>query len=341
MNKERILIVEVNWLGDVLFSTPFIRAVRNNFPDAFIACMIVPGVRDVLEGNPHINEIITYNVGANGSSPMQDLRENIKFVKILKAYNFDTVFFLHRSFTRTLLCCLAGIPERIGYYTLKRAFLLTKRFKASQALSLHRARFYLRLAERVGLKIDEKGCDFFVDKKDLEWAKGVKAGQKTVVLNPGANWLPKRWPKENFIEFGKLILLKFGDNVKIIITGSSKDLDLGQQINSGLSGKAVVLCGELSLKQSAAIFKTADLVVSADSGPLHIAVSVGAKAVGIFGPTSPFITGPYMADNKKVIILHKDKGCKIPCYDGKCDDYKCMFAITAQEAFDAAERLLQ
>ena len=322
MIAKRILIIHPNWLGDVLFSTPFIRAVRNNFTSAYIACLVAPRVKEVLQDNPYINEIITYGE------------------KDLKKYGFDTAFLLHRSFTRALMTYLAGIPNRIGYYTFKRALLLTQKPKPPDMLSLHRAEFYLELAKVSGLKTDDKGCDFFVGKEDLDWAITQALGHKTIIFNPGGNWLPKRWPKENFIELGKLILSKFGNAVKIIITGSSGDLELASQINKSLDNKAIILCGKATLKQSAALFKKSDLIISGDSGPLHIAVAVGAKAIGLFGPTSPKITGPYKADEKKVIVLYKGIGCKVPCYDEKCADYRCMAAITAQEVFEAAKRLL-
>lgn len=337
---KRILIVNVNWLGDVLFSTPFIRAVRKNFTNAYIACMAVPRCREVLEGNPYLDKIIIYDAGANG------VWGNINFVKQLKAYDFDTVFLLHRSFTRAFLARLAGINNRIGYYTFKRGFLLTQKPKPPKINSLHRAKFYLGLLEAVGLETDNKGCDFFISEKDSSWAdnffkdKGKMPGQMPVVFNPGGNWLPKRWPMRNFIELGKLFLSKFRDNVKIIITGASKDAELAGEINKALGNSAIISCGIVNLKQTAAIFKKSSLVISSDSGPLHIAVSVGANVIGIFGPTSPFITGPYNADEKKVVVIHKNTGCKIPCYKADCSDYKCMKAITPEEVFEAALRLM-
>ncbi len=129
----------------------------------------------------------------------------------------------------------------------------------------------------------------------------------------------------------------------ILITGSGGDTGLADYIigQDGIkAGNIVSVCAKATLKQAAALFKMADLVISGDSGPLHIAISAGAKAIGLFGPTSSFITGPYKADSKKVIILHKDIGCKIPCYNLKCGDYKCMSAITVDEAFELVKKLL-
>lgn len=335
MYAKRILIVEVNWLGDVLFSTPFIRSVRKNFPEAFIACMVVPGCKTVLDGNPNINEIIIYNE-----------RENMEFVKKLRGYNFDTVFFLHRSFTRAFLVWLAGIKQRIGFYTLKRGFLLTQKPRPPKINAQHRAKFYLGLLEAVGLEIDSAGCDFFVSGDDLQWAdnflkkESVVPGDKIIALNPGGNWLPKRWPRDNFSAIGKLFLSNYAD-ARIIITGALKDVSLAGDINKALGGEVIITCGKASLKQTAAIFKRSSLVISNDSGPFHIAVSVGAKAIGIYGPTSPFLTGPYNADKSKVLVLYKKNNCNIPCYDNKCKNFTCMTDITPKEVFEAAQGLLK
>jgi len=347
MNANRILIVEVNWLGDCLFSTPFIRAVRNNFPKAYIACMAVPRVKEVLEGNPNINEIIVYDAGSEQCSPLQVLRGNINFVKQLKKYKFDTAFLLHRSFTRAFMVFMAGIPGRIGYRTFKRAFLLTKPIEPEDMPLQHRAEFYLGLARGAGLEIDAKGCDFFISRADSDWAENflkesaVSPGEKIIVFNPGGNWLPKRWPKDYFIALGKLFMSNRSSRARIVISGAAKDLELAQDISKEAGSGVIIMCGKATIKQSAALFKKADLVISNDSGPLHIAVSVGAKVIALFGPTSPLITGPYQADPKKVIILQKSgAGCDIPCYDDSCANYRCMASIKPREVFEAALNLM-
>jgi len=346
LNAKRILIVEVNWLGDCLFSTAFIRAVRNNFPRAYIACMAVPRVKEILDGNPHINEIIVYDVGGEHCSPLQTLRGNINFVKQLKKYKFDTAFLLHRSFTRALMVYMAGITNRVGYRTFKCALLLTKPIEPEDISSEHRADFYLGVARGAGLNVDAKGCDFFTSQADSEWAQNflkensVSPGEKIIVFNPGGNWQPKRWPKDYFIELGKLFLSDLSGNVKIMISGAAKDFQLAQEIGKGIGPDVIIMCGKANIKQSAALFKKADLVISNDSGPLHIAVSVGAKAIALFGPTSSLITGPYQADSEKIIVLEKNVGCNIPCYENSCADYRCMAAIKPEEVYEAALSLM-
>lgn len=110
IQKKRILIVEVNWVGDVIFSTPFIRAVREAYPDAYIACLIHPRCKEMLESNPRIDELIVYDeeYGHKG------LLGKLKLVLELRKKHFDVAFLLHRSFTKALITFLAGAKERWG-----------------------------------------------------------------------------------------------------------------------------------------------------------------------------------------------------------------------------------
>src|SRR4030042_6140538 len=141
---KKILVFNVNWLGDVLFSTATIRNLRYNFPDSFIACIIPRRCYQVLESNPHLDEIIIYDEKGEHKSLLGKLR----FIRYLRRIRFDTVFLLHRSFSRALITALAGIPERIGYYTKKRGFLLTRKIPPVGMNSLHRIDYYLNVIKK-------------------------------------------------------------------------------------------------------------------------------------------------------------------------------------------------
>jgi lipopolysaccharide heptosyltransferase II len=332
-NKKKILIFNVNWLGDVLFSTATIRNIRQNFPDSFIACIIPPRCQPVLEGNPYLDEIIIFDE----EKEHKGLFGKLKFVSYLKKIKFDTVFLLHRSFSRAWITLLAGIPERIGYYTPKRGFLLTKNIKPIDANSLHRIDYYLNIIKDAGLKVSDRKTDFFVGDKDLESVDkflndhGISEDDFLVGINPGGNWNPKRWPKDYFIELARSLIKEF--SAKVIITGGSKDLPLAEEIRTAVEGQAILACGIFNLKQSAVLYQIFNSFITADTGPLHIANAVGAKnIIALFGPTHPAITGPVPQDN--ITILQKDVGCKIPCYVVNCQDNRCMKAITPEEAME-------
>ncbi|MFH0855948.1 MAG: lipopolysaccharide heptosyltransferase II [Candidatus Omnitrophota bacterium] len=328
--RKRILIFNVNWLGDVLFSTAVIRNVRRNYPEGYLACIIPPRCYPVLKGNPYLDEIIIFDE----KDRHKGIFSLLSFVRILKLKNFDTVFLLHKSFSRALICRLAGIPERIGHLTKKRAFLLTKKIVPPKKDSLHRIDYYLDIIEKSGLRVEDRHTDFFVSDEDCAFVgaflekNSVREDEFSVVCNPGGNWLPKRWPKDYWAHLADKLIDKFG--AKVIFTGALSDLSLVRQICDKMIHSPVIACGVFNIKQLGALAKRASLFITADTGPLHIANSVGAKKIiALFGPTSPEITGPYPLKN--VVILQKDVGCRISCYQANCKDNRCMKAITPED----------
>ena len=334
---KRILIINVNWVGDVLFSTPLIRSVRKKFPDSYIACLVVPRCRPVLELNPHINEIITYDEdGEHGG-----FWGKIKLIRTLRAKKFDAAFILHRSFTRALISFASGIKKRIGYGTKKRSFLLTDVVK-SQPSEIHKVDYFLNIAEKGGVSVSDRDYDFVFSKLDKERideileAAGVHKNDKLVIINPGGNWDLKRWPKENFIKLADSLAKNL--DVKIAISGAGKDRVLGDEIKSAMKEIAVNLCGKTSLGELGALMKRADVVISNDSGPMHVAASMKTPLIALFGPTSSEITGPCGSGKKKV--LWKDIGCKTPCYKLTCIDNRCMKAITPEEVLETVKDML-
>ena len=139
---KRILIIEVNWVGDVLFSTPFIRSMRNRFPAAHIACAVVPGTKEVLEYNPKINELIIYDEKGRD----RGLWGKLRFVSLLKKKKFDLAVLLHRSATRAFMAYLGGARERVGYRTGKNKVFLTEWVEISDE-HLHKVDYFLKIAE--------------------------------------------------------------------------------------------------------------------------------------------------------------------------------------------------
>jgi len=334
---KKILIFNVNWLGDVLFSTAVIRNVRRNFPDSFIACIVPSRCYPVLKGNPHLDEIIIFDE----KDRHKGIFELLNFVQVLRKKKFDVVYLLHRSFSRALICRLAGIPERIGHHTKKRGFLLTKKIIPPKKDSLHRIDYYLDIIEKAGLRVEDRHTEFFVSDEDLEFTQAflnknsVGKGDLAVVINPGGNWPPKRWPKDYWAELADKLIEGF--KAKVIITGSLADLSLAQHIKERMINKPIIACGAFNIKQLGALAKKADLFITADTGPLHIANSVGEKKIiALFGPTSPEVTGPYPLKN--VTILKKDVGCKVSCYEVNCKDNRCMKAITPGDVLKEIKR---
>ncbi|MFA5362677.1 MAG: lipopolysaccharide heptosyltransferase II [Candidatus Omnitrophota bacterium] len=334
--SKRILIFNVNWIGDALFSTAVIRNIRYTFPDAYIACVIPPRCSAVLEGNPYLNEVILFNEKGEHYGPWGFW----KFTSALRNRKFDTVYLLHRSFTRALICGFAGIKERIGHHTGKRGFLLTRKFIPPAVDSVHRIDYYLDVIKQAGLEVKDRHLDFLVSERDMNAAdeflkkQSLNRDDFLVGLNPGGNWMPKRWPKESFAELADRLADEF--KAKVLITGGDKDMPLAREITSLTKHKPAIACGQLNLKQFAGVVRRLDVFITADSGPLHIANAAGAKRIiGLFGPTSPALTGPY--PDKNVTVLSKNAGCKIPCYKVDCADNRCMKAITVEDVMEVVK----
>lgn len=338
---NRILIVNVNWIGDVLFSTPAIRAIRKRYPGAYIACMVVPRCRQALELNPHLDELIIYDE----KKEYKGLGGKLRLISALKARRFETVFLFHRSLTRTLMVALSGIKERVGIYNPKRGFLLTKKVEPQES-DAHKVEQFLNIVKINNIPPSGKNMELFISEEDEAFAReylrlqGVKEDRPVIVLNPGGNWNLKRWPDENFARLGDRLAELFG--AQILITGAEKDIELGDAIAGMMKHKPAVACGKTTLRQLAAILKRADLVVSNDSGPMHIAVSQGAKTIALFGPTDPKVTGPY--GEGKYIVIQKPSAksdCKVPCYNLRCENNVCMKAISVEDVVKEAAKMLK
>jgi lipopolysaccharide heptosyltransferase II len=265
----------------------------------------------------------------------------LALISYLRKIHFDTAFILHRSFTKALLTLLAGIKERIGYPTKNRGFLLTKTIELPET-EVHKVEYFLGLARGSGIKTRENSYEFFVQDADRDNIKkflnshGVADKDRLVVLCPGGNWDPKRWPKKSFAKLADMLYEKF--NVKIVLSGAKKDAVLVEEIKGMMKIHPVVSCGLTTLKELGALLERANLVIANDSGPMHLAVAMKSNVIALFGPTSPELTGPYGKGNYKVIW--KTKECDVPCYDITCTDNRCMSLITVEEVFEEAVKVL-
>ncbi len=331
---RRILVFTTNWLGDALFVSPLISALKYNFPQSRLSVLLLERVKAIFHNHPQIDNILIYNNRINLISLLTTIIR-------LQRERFDAAFIIKPSLTRTLILRLAGIKEIIGFDNRKSGWLLTVRI-APPHKDLHRIDYFLTILENMHLKIEKRKYEFFPSSEDKAYIdrlflqRNINRDLPLLIINPGANWIPKRWPVDSFAELIKNIKMRLALN--IIITGSEKDRGLSEQIIRK-SGECVFnFAGQTSLGQLGALMREADVVLSADSGPMHIAAAVGTKVVALFGPTSASITGPYPLSNH--IVIQKDVGCRLPCYESSCQDYRCMKAISVEEVADRLATLL-
>ncbi|HLD87869.1 MAG TPA: glycosyltransferase, partial [Candidatus Omnitrophota bacterium] len=294
-----ILVVNVNWLGDAIFSTPVFKALKANFPGARVCCLCVPRVQEVLTHCPDVDEIIVYDEKGRHRTPWG----LVGLIAQLRGRRFDAAFLLHRSFTRALMVYLAGIPQRVGYSKAPRLLTHPVAFPGDD---IHRSDAYLKVLEAYGLRVEDRCCALTVGDA---WPKGLTDNAPYLVLNTGGNWKRKQWPEANWADLARRAA---GTGVQVVFSGSPKDKEPCDRIIKAAGIAAVNLAGTTTLAEALVLFKNAKAVVSCDTGPLHLANSVGAPVVALFGPTRPEITGP--RGSGKAAVVFKDVGCnKAPC----------------------------
>ena len=338
---KRILIVRLDRIGDVLLSTPVIKAVREARPDSYISFMVRPYAREIVEGNPYLNEVIIYDKPGREKG----IAGNLMFIQKLRRKKFDIAVILHPTARTHVVTALAGIPERMGY-DKKYGFLLTKRIPHTKQFGLkHEIEYTLDLLRYIGIKAKDKTLFMPVNAAAEERIKkilgqnGIKDGDKIAVINPAASCPSKRWPAERFAKAGDALVERYG--AKIIIIAGPGDETFGDKVASLMKKGCVNLSGETSVSDVASVLRRSRLFISNDSGPVHIACAVGTPVVAIFGRSdrglSPKRWGP---TGKSDIILHKDVGCDA-CLAHNCKlGFKCLEAITVDEVVSAAEKIL-
>jgi ADP-heptose:LPS heptosyltransferase len=219
---------------------------------------------------------------------------------------------------------------------------LTQKIPHPKKDTLHRIDYYLNIIEKAGLEVEDRYTEFFISDDDINFVdnflnnNSIKKDDFLVAINPGGNWSPKRWSKDYWSLLADKLILRFG--AKVIITGAYQDSSLALSIKERMKGQPLIACGVFNIKQLAALCKRLDLFITADTGPLHIATSMSTKKIiALFGPTDPSITGPYPLKN--VTVLQKLVGCKLPCYQVRCQDNRCMKAITPEEVIEQVRLL--
>ncbi|MCM8766011.1 MAG: lipopolysaccharide heptosyltransferase II, partial [Candidatus Omnitrophica bacterium] len=336
---KRILVIRSDRIGDVVLSTPVIKNLRDYFPQSFIAMMVRPYTKEIVENNPYLDEVIVYDKDGKDRSFLATLR----FACKLRKYKFDLAIILHPTNRVHIISFLAGIRRRVGYQK-KLGFLNTDRIEEKKYLGeKHELEYNLDLLHHLGIEPKDKTLFFPIDKEaeervDLFFKKYGLDKKDFIVIHPGASCPSKIWPLENFASVSDSLMRDFG--FKVLIVTDKKNSYLGQKVKNFMKYKPVL--GEFSLKELAVVLKRAKLFISNDSGPVHIAVAVGTPVISIFGRKQPGLSprrwGPL---GERDIVLHKDVGC-LECFAHRCKiGFKCLRAIIPEEVLGAVQKILK
>lgn len=325
----KILVKGVNWIGDSLFMTPSLAALRTGFPSSHISLLINPWVREIFDGNPNIDEIIIYDEKGKEKT----LKGKIRFIHSLKNKNFDMGIIMQpRSYKAALFVYLSGIPERIGYSHSLRNLLLTRRIKFPKA-PIHDIDMFLNIVLSLGVAPGKKDPYLPFSPKANDWAdrfleeQGVNRGELLIGVNPGAFKQSKRWPEPRYAELFDILIKEFKAKV-IIFQGPGEDEIVGKVL-SLMREKAII--AKTGIKELAAISRRCKLFVGNDTGPMHVAAASGTPVIALFGPADPQRSRPW---GRNHVVIKKDLPCS-PCSKIICKELTCMKSITVEDVLQA------
>jgi len=336
MRYERILVKGVNWIGDAIFITPALTALRSGFPKAKISLLTPEKVAEIYQGNPDIDELITYR---RQRSP----KAKIRFIRTLKEKKFDLgIIMQSSSYEPAILSFLARIPERVGYSHSLRNIFLTKVIKRSKDTQ-HEVDFFLGLIKALGVEITRREVFMAEDGKAKEWARNFliknDCGEDDLLIGifPGAYFGPaKRWFPERYATLADSLIKSY--RARVVLFGGKNDLPLVQKIIDKMTANPISAVGKTSLKQLRALIERCRLFITNDSGPLQIASITKTPIVALFGSSDPKKTRPWREED--CIIIYKKVSCS-PCFRKKCKKLTCFKEISVKEVLQAAGKYLR
>ena len=355
----KVLIVNPFGIGDVLFTTPLIHAIKEKFPQDKLGYLCNKRTAPLLENNPFINEVFIYERDdfkrALSVSWFKWFSEFGSFIKRIKACKFDLAIDLSLTTHFGFFVVLTGIRKRIGYNYKNRGFFLTRSIKLSGYEDKLIVDYYNGLLKLIGIEPKYQDLELYLKDEDKQYAEDIFKEHRidksapVIAIAPGggASWgieaKIKHWPVEKFVLLIDKIIEKY--KVIVIILGDLKEKDLFLSLEKQIQDKAVNLIGKTTLSQSAAIIYKSDIFIGNDGGPLHIAASLGKKTISFFGPVDPKVYGPYPPDEKRHIVLRRTLECS-PCYrrfrlDPCQRNKECLEKIDLNEALSAVKSLLE
>lgn len=355
---KKILVIKLRHIGDVLLTTPVFKALKENFPNSFVAALVNKGTEAVLERNPYIDEIITYDREIKKMPIFKRYAEEIRFLLQIGKMNFDTTIDLTGGDRAAFISFFSGAKKRIG---IKSRGFKGKRYLYTDIFEIdgqkHTVLQNLDVLEKAGLKVGKPEVTLVVTEEEKKWAEKLIFGcsSRVVHIHPTSRWLFKCWKDEYMAETIKWFLTS---GWKVVLTSSSEEKEL-KKIKSILScipskfineSNLINLAGRLTLRQLIAVSSVCDLYFGIDTAPMHIAAALGKPVVALFGPSGAFHWGPW--DNKanekpyperngiqrfgKHTVIQRNWQC-IPCGQDGCHGSKisnCLFDIKPEEVIE-------
>jgi ADP-heptose:LPS heptosyltransferase len=359
MIHRRILIVNPFGIGDMLFTTPLIRALRQAFPGAFLGYLCNRRTEPVLRNNPHVNELFVYErdeiVHLWRHSKWAGARQFLGLLRRLRRARFDLVVDVSLGERYSTMLQWLGVRQRVGFNYRRRGRSLTASLTIDGYHDEHVVDYYRRLMRFLGIVLQEPHLEVSIAAADVCWAKawlqshGCDGAPLLIGMIPagGVSWgidAPfRRWSLEGFAKVADALTNRYA--ARILLFGEAADAPTCQAVASRMTHPALDVSGQTSLEQFVGLLSQLDLVICNDGGPLHLAVSQGVKTVSIFGPVDPKVYGPYPHDRATHWVIRQEELPCRPCYHRfrlpPCPyERACLTTISAAEVEQACVQLL-
>lgn len=335
-----ILVIQTAFIGDVILTTPLLQRTKEIFSDASIDVLVRSTTAELLSGNPHIRNIISYEKRGREKGLINLLRLS----KRLCHSRYDAALLPHRSFRSALLAFLAGIPSRIGFDVSPGFFLYTHTVRYRR--DLHESARNLQLISHFSSTPCDPTPQIYTDhiveqkvQEFLQWHR-LSGAPALVGMAPGSVWATKRWIPEGFAAVADKLIAERGAGV--ILFGGSEDQALCAHIASAMDHDPVVSAGALTLRESAALIAKCRVFLSNDTGIMHLAAAMRVPVVALFGATVPSFG--FSPVGKGHTIIEKELSCR-PCgsHGGrrcKEETFACMKTIHPDEVYEALRQYL-
>jgi lipopolysaccharide heptosyltransferase II len=352
----RILVIRLDLIGDLVLSLTLVRVLKRTYPDAEIDLLAIPSSAPVVADDPDIHTLITYNPNIwrrpQALLSPKNWREVRALVRLMQARRYDLAVSVFGSWA-AIFAVLSGAGRRVGFGRESYPGFVTDNVAGhhwQEGDHKHEVDYCLELAQACGAQVKEEDRipRLFVREQALREVErlleqnGLRPGKPVIACHVSShNGQSKRWPIPYWVMLMDRLIRDYDANV--VITGASADLPLIERITRRMQQQPMILAGKTTLPQLAALLKRSDLLISGDSGPMHIGAAVGTSLIAIHGPTDPALSGPV---SPKATILRSDIWCS-PCYKAKgpadCRFFttQCMKDITPERVFAVVQEKLQ
>ena len=342
LNHKKILVTFLMQLGNLILTTPFIRALREAAPDSHITMLVDEKLKDVVLHNPCLDEVITIDKYGRDNSILALL----SCAHNLGKMQFDILINLHPNERCSFICAMTKAGKLTGctHWLFKPWFDLLTPLDRKK----HAADMYLDVLTQLGVKeLSHRGLEIFPGKENRDFAesfwkeKSILPSDKLVGFNTGSEVETKRWAPERFAEVADALSSR---GYKTVFFGGTMDEDMVQEAVGHMKTKPVIAAGQLSIGQLAAAMRRCSLIITNDSGPMHVAISQRVPVVAMYGPSHPELYGPYTRLATVVTAQPPCPGCasgmKHHCRDAKYN-MRCMKELTVKQVLDACEKWLE